>query len=124
MKFRIHVKDDVSNWWEDYNESSVVDMPSAEEEGRKMVRLYNWTLRPGEAPRTFIEAQLVGEGELDHDWEKTNLVTVTGKHGASHDTLRCKRCGCEARRYGLSNIRRVGKWAKPKWEHCHPKGEA
>ena len=37
-----------------------------------------------------------------HDFRKTNIITITGKKIAPYDNYRCQKCGCEGKRYGLS----------------------
>jgi len=54
-----------------------------------------------------------------HDWEKTNLVTITGRGGLSYDNYRCKRCGVTAKRFGLSDdFRRDKKFNTEKFAEC------
>lgn len=124
MKFRMRVKNDRRDWWEDFDESDAIDQGSAEECGRKIIENYNATLYPGDLPRTVLEVQMGGDGKRAHDWGKTNLVTVMGRGGSNWDTLRCRACGCEARRYGLNAVQRVGKWKAAKWDVCNPNAEA
>ena len=46
-----------------------------------------------------------------HNWEKVNLVTIKDGSGL-YDLLRCKRCGCERKRYGLT---------EPSSSGCYPR---
>ena len=124
MKFMMRVKDDRSEWWEDFDKEDAIDQQSAEKSGRKIIEYYNATLRHNDLPRTILEVQMGGNGKRTHDWQKTNLVTVRGRGGSYYDTLRCRACGCEARRYGLSNVHRIGKWKAAKWDICNPNKKA
>lgn len=119
MKFRIHVKDERNEWWEEYDKIEVVDLTSAEVCAKQMIERYNATLYPGDKPRTLLEVQLGGEGKRAHVYEKTNLVTIRGRSGSLYDLMKCSVCGCEARRYGLlQSVQRIGKFKARKWEHC------
>lgn len=58
MKFKIHVKNDLSEWWESYDENEVTDLDSAIQFGKMITYHWNRTLRTQEQPRSFIEARL------------------------------------------------------------------
>ena len=55
MKFKIHVKDERLDWWEDYNEDTDNPQKWAEE----LVQKFNNSLRPMEKPRTLIDIEVI-----------------------------------------------------------------
>ena len=117
MQFKIHVKDSRSDWWEEQNRSEVSDLEQAQSFSKFLIKEYNSSLRLHERRRTVIGVEIGGDRKLDHDWEKTNLVTIMSGY-SSYDTARCRVCGCEARRFGLGGYTRIGKWRGAKWESC------
>lgn len=46
--------------------------------------------------------------DTSHEFDKSNLVTQRGK-GGTFDTYKCKHCGLEGKRYGLSELITVKK---------------
>jgi hypothetical protein len=126
MKFRIKVKDDRNQWWEDYDKPDVNDLPSAEIKGRELVQYFNDTIRPYETPRTFLLAELTSNGnELgdtlptheSHEWEKSNLVTIR-ERGRYYDTAKCSKCGITAKRFGLGDHVIDGKYRAKAFKYC------
>jgi hypothetical protein len=122
-RFRIKVKNSHSEWWEEYCKNEVTDAASAKTWADKTLRAFN----DGEQriygdkgkPRTLIAVDFLGDGPLDHEWEKQNSFTLGGDGHRYRDQYRCKRCGCQALRYGISEaIIRTGKWRAKKYEHC------
>lgn len=118
-EFRILVKDSRIDWWESYNKPEVTDQASAEEEGRALVEYFNSTLRPGELKRTFIAAELSvnGDAHEKHKWEKTNLYTVM-ERGRGFDTAQCKKCGVNAKRFGVGGYVLDGQFKAKAFRHC------
>ena len=116
MKFRIHVKDAQSDWWEDYDK----DIDSPEDEGKKFVKYYNDTLRPGELKREFIAAQVVEEGNAKfHRWVKLTSGMSAQFRGNVVDMMRCERCGITGKRYGLfPQITFDSKYRKKEFRQC------
>jgi hypothetical protein len=54
----------------------------------------------------------------EHDWEKTNLVTVSDRSGL-YDTMRCKCCGITGKRFGLGpDVRRDPKFKAERYLKC------
>lgn len=106
MQFTIKVRNDRDGreWNEEYNKPEVCNQATAEKKGRELVAYFNDTLRPHESSRTFLFATF-GDGSAlqSHDWQKSNLVTIMGKRGSSHDTAKCSRCGITGKRFGLGN---------------------
>lgn len=122
-RFRIKVKNSHSEWWEEYYKNEVIDFSTAKTWADKTLQAFNDSeqIIYGEKgrPRSLIEVDFIGDGPLDHEWEKQNLFT-RGRDGHQYrDQYRCKRCGCQALRYGIGNaITRTGKWRAKKYEHC------
>lgn len=58
-----------------------------------------------------------------HQWEKQNLVTVTGR-GRSFDVLKCA-CGLKGKSYSLSTINIPGNYSRKRVDRCPlaPKNE-
>ncbi len=58
------------------------------------------------------------EKKMEHQWEKTNLVTIAAHKGVGmHDVYKCKECGATAKRFGIGGpIIRDKKFAK--LENC------
>jgi hypothetical protein len=92
MKFKVRVGDSEGAWEEEYDKPEV---KNPEEWGRSTVDQFNAGLRPGERPRIFFgvtrmgPSDVPGEEFVEHEWEKTNLVTLA----SGGDAYRCKNCG-------------------------------
>lgn len=61
MKFKIHVKNEKSDWWETYVKN--IDDPA--KYGEEIIAKFNATLRPGEKPRTFIAAEIIDDKVME-----------------------------------------------------------
>ncbi len=121
-KFRIHVKDSHSDWWEDYNKNDVTNQTQAHQWGLDILVSFNEeeVQRYGAKARTrkLLAAEFIGDGPLHHDYHKVNTVTINDQHGM-RDVWQCSKCGCKGFRYGLSAvIRRTGKWRAKKYDNC------
>lgn len=105
MRFRVQVgrfreSGRAFAWWEEFEKDT--DDPDTWAE--KTIERFNETLRPGERPRFVVQTEVLDTDSIrDHDWEKTNLVTIM-KHGSSYDAMRCRRCGITGKRYGLGDV--------------------
>lgn len=123
MKFKIlcNYKEhspELEGWWESYDRAEVKNLNDAIEWGEKAVAYFNDTLRPHEKERIFIKAEITGESNLEHDWEKTNIMTIIEKH-RMFDTYKCSICGITGKRFGLSpSITRDSKYMLKKYESC------
>jgi hypothetical protein len=124
MKFKIQVRQGEMNlWWEEFSYNEVTDHATAEAFAKNMIADFNETerLRYGARAhlRELLAVEFIGEGPLQHEWEKANLVTIMSRSG-SYDLMRCRVCGCTARRYGVGEapFRRMGKSAAKKYDHC------
>ena len=124
MKFKVQVKNDqLPPWWEEFSYNEVTDQATAEAFAKKMIEDYNETERARYGARAHLRevlaVEFVGAGPLRHEWEKANLVTIMSRSG-SYDVMRCRVCGCTARRYGLGEapFRREGKWSAAKCQNC------
>ena len=105
MRFKIKVKNEIHEWWKEYDRPFVTDLKSAKKWASDTVAFFNCTLRPGEKRRKVLEVCLTTDDAkadsaykpLQHEWEKVSLVTEAG----GYDRMRCSRCGVEGKRYGL-----------------------
>jgi hypothetical protein len=121
VKFRIQVgrfkKDGRAEaWWEEFDE----DTTDADKCAEEMIANFNNTLWPGERPRFVVQTEVLDTDSIkDHDWGKTNLVTII-KGSQSYDTCRCNRCGITGKRFGLgAMIRRDAKYRSDlKYARC------
>jgi hypothetical protein len=77
MKFKIKISSGRNEWSEEYDKPEVLDVKEAEQFGREIIDSFNHSLRPGEKPREFVSAEIIGpskpESELDRD-DVINLV--------------------------------------------------
>lgn len=110
---------------ETYNDPSVVDRATAEASAAAMIASYNeeevQRYGPGNRGiRQILSVKFLGDdSDKPHDWEKVNLVTSMGDGHGARDKWRCKICGCEALRYGVSStFKRIGNWRSAKFKHC------
>lgn len=124
MKFQIEVgvKVGADVWWESFDKEEVTNEATARKWGEKTIQAFNASLRRGEVARRFVGGvRLISEGVKEHKWVKLNWGTKSD-HRGSFDMMRCERCGCEGRRYGLGEggVKRGATWKAKKWKHCHP----
>ena len=88
------------------------------------IQWFNSTLRPNESLRKIVEIweEAMEDGSVPnrpHVWEKTNLVTQSGK-GRLYDTYKCTSCGITGKRFGLNgNVTRDNKYKAMKYLFCH-----
>jgi hypothetical protein len=105
MRFTIKVSDGQSEWEEPYDKEEVTN---PQEWAEETIAWFNTTLRPGERARTLLGVTVQGEStkaensSVEHDWEKSNLVTIMGR-GRSYDTYRCRNCGVTGKRLFLDS---------------------
>ncbi len=69
---------------------------------RSIVKWFNeGETNPKAIPRQYVGSRLIDDVATgpQHDWEKTNLVTIMA--GGPHDTAKCRVCGITAKRYGI-----------------------
>ena len=59
--------------------------------------------------------------QTEHEWEKTNLVTISDRSGI-YDKMRCVRCRVTGKRFGLGQfgVKLDRKFLSAKYEHCLP----
>ena len=119
MKFKIKVKDidqtDEQARWEYYDKS--IDDP--DKFGREVVEYFNNTLRPHEKKRMYLGFEVIdADTTPEHDWEKTNLTTISGYGGRHYDTKRCTRCKITGRMYTLGYVQRDNKYKAKVYERC------
>lgn len=112
-KVTLQVRDTQSSFTESYTEGerSAFQVGATQDEIERwaydLIQHYNGTLRPGERPRTLegvTVEETTQENPTDHDWHKTNLVTVLDHRGA-YDRLECSRCHITAKRFGLAHVK-------------------
>ena len=115
MRFRIKVKGKNEEWWEEY------DTPTEDPEkfGRDLISRFNSTCRPGEAHREFLGAErLEDQAPREHDWEKTNLMTISDRVGV-YDAMKCTRCGVTGKRFGLGRVTIDSKFKAKVYRQCN-----
>lgn len=121
MKFACivrHSNDDVKqSWREEYDRPTVHTLEEAERWSKETVARFNATLRENERPRTLMSVEKVADESDQHQWEKTNLVTVKDRNGL-YDKLICLNCGVTAKRYGLDNFILDLPWRRWKDSGC------
>lgn len=99
--------------------SSIIDV---ERWARDVIAYWNSTLRPQDSARVLVAVRVeetadVEPVKLEHDWHKTNLVTVESR-GQYFDRMECTRCGITGKRYGFSYIKRDAAFKAKKYERC------
>ena len=102
MKFKMIVSYKGSkDTWEEVEDQQVEDAHAWSVE---CIQQFNNTLQPGEKARELHSVEILDvDSKKDHDWEKTNLVTIIeGKR--IYDTHKCRSCGITAKRFGLGDI--------------------
>ena len=105
-------------WIEDYNRPEVKNIDDANAYAIALIEGWNSSLRPYEKARRVVLVEIVGEsGPTSHDWEKTNLVTISDRLGL-YDTLECRNCFITAKRFGLTNIHIDRQFRAKKFQTC------
>ncbi len=85
---------------------------------RQTLENCNSGLRPGERPREYGGIIRIIDRLREHEWEKTNLVTIE-KRGRFYDTYGCKNCTVTAKRFGIGgSFVRDKRYKAEKWERC------
>ena len=70
---------------------------------KDIIANYNATLKVGEVARVLVEVEMVfTDGCGLHEWEKSNLVTVSSPQFGMHDTYRCRNCKITGKRFGFN----------------------
>ena len=105
------------SWEESMDDPQVTCDQTATERGRALVDWFNGDLRPGEKPRAFISARVVGES-FEHDWRKTSLITVSDRLG-NYDRMKCEACGITGKRFGLNpRVKIDSQYRAAKYQKC------
>ena len=92
-----HADGSDESWVENYDRPSVKTIEDANKFAAQLIQTFNNTLRPHEKARKILSVTLVGESDApDHNWSKTNLVTIINPRLGFYDTLQCERCGITA----------------------------
>jgi hypothetical protein len=103
MRFTIYVKEagtDEEPWAEEYDKPVADPVTWAKE----TVERFNNTQPAGAPLRVLIGVRILDGPSREHNWEKTNLVTLQQYQGTMpYDTARCTVCGVTGKRYGLSS---------------------
>ena len=122
MKINITVgyknDDGGQQWTEDYDIPNVKNISDANIYADRLIQGFNDTLRPREKARKVVAVEIVGEsGPQNHDWTKTNLVTIMNGRDF-YDTLLCERCFITAKRFGLDRIVVDRQFRAKKFQKC------
>ena len=105
-------------WIEEYDRAEVKTIDEATDYATALVDNWNNSLRPHEKERRVVLVELAGEsGPTAHDWEKTNLVTISDRLGL-YDTLECRNCFITAKRFGLTDITIDRQFRAKKFQTC------
>ena len=111
-------------WIEDYNRSEIKTEKEAREYGLRLIDRFNDTLRPGERARKLLDVTFEdNDAVAQHDWHKTNLVTVSDPRLGLYDKLECSVCFITGKRYGLTNIIIDRRWRAKKYKSCNSGGK-
>lgn len=116
MKFKIHVKDDSSIWWEDYEK----DIPDAHQWAADTIDRFNNSLKPGEKQRELLEVKIIdSDNEKFHRWVKRTDGMSVAFRGSTVDIMFCERCGITGKRYGLwGEVKIDSKYRKKAYRQC------
>lgn len=116
MKFRakIRIKGTGCWHWETFEENT--DDPR--QYILDLMEQFNAGLKPEERAREYGGMIRILDRAREHDWEKTNLVTIL-KRGRMYDAYRCRNCPVTSKRYGIGgHFVRDGKYKGEKYERC------
>jgi len=122
MKFKLLYKDKKTKQktWEEYDEP----IEDAQKWAEETLQRFNDDLRPHEGFRKLLKVVILDEDSNEkHVWEKTNLVTISDKHGM-YDTLKCKGCGVTAKRFGMNRIKIDSLYRAKAFRRCDTAKEA
>ena len=116
MKFRMHCKNQRSDWWEYFDKECCDPIVWATD----CISRFNDTLRPGELPRELVEVDILDSANVpEHKWEKLTAGMSIMFRGSCVDLMRCSRCGVTGKRYGLgSSVKRDSVFRAKKYEKC------
>jgi len=123
MQFRMHVKNQDKDWWEEMDKPTVTDLKTAKQTAKDIVQYYNATLYHGDKPRVLLGVEMGGAGKRQHQWRKMNLTTIIGRGGQFYDIVCCSDCGCKGKRFGVSDVKRDRAWRAKKWIVCPDREE-
>ena len=108
---------------EQYDREELTTQEEIQKWAEETIANFNKTLRPGEKARRLIGVKIIGESVRQHQWHKTNLVTIS-KGGQMYDAYRCDHCGATGKRFGLDeHVTRDAKYRAQRWENCQPSKE-
>ena len=117
MKFRIFIKTDSREWFEDYDENT--DNP--EEWAKNIIAFFNSTLKPGEKKRTLLSVEVIGKENTKHDWVKYTGGMSVNFRGSNVDVMFCNKCGITGKRFGMSKTVKIdSKYSKKVFRTCTP----
>jgi len=124
VKFRILCcnagEADQGSWWEEFDKPG----EDAHEAGYHAVYVsWNMNLRPGDKLRDILAIEVLdselGDALVDHQWRKSNLVTIRGGPYGSYDKYTCEVCGITAKRYGIGGqLVRDTKYLYKNFRYC------
>lgn len=129
MKFTMKVgylEGSPATWLEHENRSEITSEAEATEWAQRTLRNFNATLRPHEQARRLVAVTFDHEENKEraqHNWTKTNLMTVLDPRGGLYDTLKCTFCGITAKRYGLTCIKLDPKYRAKGYQVCPPEAK-
>lgn len=124
MRFEIKCKNEGSSDSSAWTEPYVKNLGSIEEAriwAQGVIKHFNETIKGNEKKRVLLDV-IVDEDSIDkhleHDWEKSNLITIKQGHQL-YDTYVCKRCNITGKRFGLEDeIERDKKFKDEVYEYC------
>lgn len=120
FKIKVTTKKKPEGWWEDYDKLEITNQDEAQAWAIATIKWFNDGLRQGEEARKLREVEFLTTESDQHDWHKTNLVTIVpAGDGDAYDTLKCQGCGITAKRYGMSTVVLDRRYRKAKvYESC------
>ena len=115
MKFKILVKTDSEQWWEEYDKNTTNPNKWAIE----TIQHFNATLKPHEKFRSLVDVQIIDESNNQHSWVKRTDGMSVNFRGSIVDLMRCENCGITGKRIGLSGFVKVdSKYKKKAYLRC------